>query len=134
MSGDAKKTARVLGVGGLFFKSPDPTKLLAWYAKWLGLGDGKSSVEFAAGTLPPTAFTVWSPFPANTDYFKPSSRDFMFNLVVDDLDAALGQVHLGGAQVVGDVEEHEYGRFGWFVDPDGNKVELWQPASPSEKR
>ncbi|HZI84645.1 MAG TPA: VOC family protein [Casimicrobiaceae bacterium] len=119
--------ARVLGFGGLFFKSPDPGRLLAWYAKWLGFGDGKSSVEFAASALPPRAFTVWSPFPGNTDYFRPSTREFMFNLIVDDLDGALGQVHLGGAQVVGEVEEHEYGRFGWFVDPDGNKVELWEP-------
>ena len=132
MTGGAKRTARVLGLGGLFFKSPDPQKLLAWYAKWLGLGDGKASVEFAAGRLPAPALTVWSPFPANTDYFTPSTRDFMFNLVVDDLDAALGQVHLGGAQVVGEVEEHEDGRFGWFVDPDGNKVELWQPAAAGE--
>jgi predicted enzyme related to lactoylglutathione lyase len=58
----------------------------------------------------------------------------MFNLVVDDLDGALGQVHLGGAQVVGEVEEHEYGRFGWFIDPDGNKVELWQPSTPENER
>ena len=134
MTRGSNRTARVLGLGGLFFKSPDPQKLLAWYAKWLGLGDGKASVEFPSGSLPPSALTVWSPFPANTDYFKPSTRDFMFNLVVDDLDAALGQVHLGGAQVVGEVEEHEYGRFGWFVDPDGNKVELWQPSSPETER
>jgi predicted enzyme related to lactoylglutathione lyase len=119
-----KGTARVVGFGGLFFKSPDPEKLLAWYAKWLGIGDGKSSVEFEG--LPAHAFTVWSPFLANTDYFQPSNREFMFKLIVDDLDGALGQVHLGGAQVVGEVEEHEYGRFGWFVDPDGNKVELWE--------
>ncbi len=128
-----KNSARVLGVGGLFFTSPDPQKPLAWYAKWLGMGDGMASVEFPAGSLPSMALTVWSPFPADTDYFKPCTRDFMFNLIVDDLDAALGQVHLGGAQVVGEVEEHEYGRFGWFVDPDGNKVELWQPATPGEQ-
>jgi predicted enzyme related to lactoylglutathione lyase len=126
--------AKVVGVGGLFFKSPDPGRLLAWYAKWLGMGDGKSSIEFQAGELAGHAFTVWSPFPANTDYFAPSRKDFMFNLIVDDLDAALGQVHLGGAQVVGEVEEHEYGRFGWFIDPDGNKVELWEPSSSPPDR
>src|SRR5439155_1300316 len=71
--------ARALGLGGLFFKSPDPERLLAWYAKWLGIGDGKSSVEFAANALPARGFTVWSPFPANTDYFTPSKREFMFN-------------------------------------------------------
>ena len=84
--------------------------------------------------MPQRSFIVWSPFPEATDYFRPSAREFMFNLIVDDLDAALGQVHLGGAQVVGEVEEHEYGRFGWFVDPDGNKVELWQPAPQGSER
>ena len=58
----------------------------------------------------------------------------MFNLIVDDLDGALGQVHTGGAQVVGEIEEHEYGRFGWFIDPDGNKVELWEPPLRTETR
>jgi predicted enzyme related to lactoylglutathione lyase len=121
--------AKVVGVGGLFFKSPDPGRLLAWYAKWLGIGDGKSSIEFQANQMPQHGLTVFSPFPASTDYFAPSRKEFMFNLIVDDLDGALGQVHLGGAQVVGEVEEHEYGRFGWFIDPDGNKVELWEPSS-----
>ena len=86
--------ARVVGFGGLFFKSPDPERLLAWYAKWLGIGDGKSSVEFQASASPQRSFIVWSPFPDKTDYFAPSTREFMFNLIVDDLDGALGQVHL----------------------------------------
>ena len=122
--------AKVVGLGGLFFRSPDPDKLLAWYAQWLGVGDGKSSIEFSPADMPANGFAVFSPFPADTDYFAPSARQFMFNLVVDDLDGALGQVHLGGCQVVGEIEEHEYGRFGWFIDPDGNKVELWQPPLP----
>ena len=104
--------AKVLGLGGLFFKSPDPEKLLAWYSQWLGIGDGKNSIEFLPQAMPANGFTVWSPFPANTDYFSPSDHRFMFNLIVDDLDEALGQVHLGGGQVVGEIEEHEYGRFG----------------------
>jgi len=99
-------------------------------ARRLGIGDGKNSVEFRPQSMPANGFTVWSPFPANTDYFAPSNHHFMFNLIVDDLDEALGQVHLGGGQVVGEIEEHEYGRFGWFIDPDGNKVELWQPPLP----
>ncbi len=64
--------AKVLGLGGLFFKSPDPQRLLAWYAQWLGVGDGVASIEFQAQTMPASGFTVWSPFPANTDYFAPS--------------------------------------------------------------
>jgi len=118
--------AKVVGFGGLFFKSTDPERLLAWYAKWLSMGSGQSSVEFKPASVPDRGFTIWSPFGANTDYFAPSSRAFMFNLIVDDLDGALAQVHAGGAQIVGEIEEHEYGRFAWFMDPDGNKVELWQ--------
>src|SRR5262249_56437458 len=103
--------AKVLGVGGLFFKSPDPERLLAWYAKWLGIGDGKSSVEFPANALPAHGLTVWSPFPANTHYFAPSRKEFMFHLVLDDLESALGQGHLGGAPAVGEVEVPDHGPF-----------------------
>ena len=71
-----------------------------------------------------------SPFKQTTGYFAPSRREFMFNLVVDDLEGALKQVGDGGATIVGDIQSFDYGRFGWFLDPDGNKVELWQPAVP----
>src|SRR5258708_40127258 len=120
--------ARVVGFGGIFFKSPDPERLLAWYAKWLGIGDGKSSVEFQASALPPRSFIVWSPFPGKTDYFRPSTREFMFNLIVGDLAGALGQVHLGGAQLVSEGEEQQYGRLGRVDGPDGIKCGLGQPS------
>jgi predicted enzyme related to lactoylglutathione lyase len=124
--------AKVLGVGGLFFKSPDPVKLQGWYAKWLGIevqGDqGMSFAMFQPGTMPADGYTVWSAFESGTTYFAPSTKEFMFNLVVDNLEAALQQVAAGGAQVVGEMQKSEYGNFGWFMDPDGNKVELWQPA------
>jgi predicted enzyme related to lactoylglutathione lyase len=71
---------------------------------------------------------VFSPFKDSTEYFAPSTRDYMFNLVVDDLDGALRQVAEAGAALAGDVQDYSYGRFGWFIDPDGNKVELWQPS------
>ena len=125
--------AKVLGVGGIFFKSPDPVKLYQWYSRWLGLDvdleSGKTFVVFQPGTMPKSGYTVWSPFEATTNYFAPSDRAFMFNLVVDNLAEALQQVTTGGAQVVGEIEQTEYGRFGWFLDPDGNKVELWEPPS-----
>ena len=79
--------------------------------------------------MPKNGFTVWSAFRFSTDYFAPSSKEFMFNLVVDDLRDALKQVKDGGAQIIGEIEEYEYGKFGWFMDPDGNKVELWEPAT-----
>jgi len=123
--------ARVLGVGGIFFKSPDPAALGSWYARWLGLRVAEwGGVIFEPGAMPPGAVTVWSPFKETTDYFAPSEKGFMFNLVVDDLDAALAQVAEGGASVTGQGAEFN-GRFGWFIDPDGNKVELWEPAAPA---
>jgi predicted enzyme related to lactoylglutathione lyase len=120
--------AKALGVGGIFFKSPDPEKLMDWYTHWLNLpaGDG-GAIMFLPATMPENGATVWSPFKADTTYFEPSGHEFMFNLVVDNLDEALQQVLAGGATQVGGVEEASYGRFGWFMDPDGNKVELWQP-------
>lgn len=120
--------ARVLGVGGVFFRSHDPKALGDWYQKWLGVPvEPWGGVAFKPDSLPAGGYTVWGPFPKDTEYFDPPAREFMFNLMVDDLDGALVQVREGGAEIVGRVEESEFGRFGWFIDPDGNKVELWQP-------
>ena len=120
--------AKVLGIGGIFFKSEEPGKLAAWYKKWLGFDiESGFSASFHHNSLPEGSFTVWAPFQDSTDYFEPSGKEFMVNLVVDDLINALVQVKTGGAQVLDDVREHEYGMFGWFIDPDGNKIELWQP-------
>ena len=124
--------AKVLGVGGVFFTSPDPQRLYAWYARWLGVDvSAQPGVLFLPGAMPEGGGTVWSIFPETTDYFAPSKRPFMFNLVVDDLEGALRQVREGGAEVVDTIERFDYGSFGWFLDPDGNKVELWQPATGS---
>jgi predicted enzyme related to lactoylglutathione lyase len=121
--------AKVLGVGGIFFRSGDPEGLIRWYHDHLGiLAEHPGGASFPPAAMPPGAFTVWSPFREDNEYFEPSRREFMINLVVDDLDGALAQVRAGGAELVGEVQSYEYGRFGWFVDPDGNKVELWQPA------
>ncbi len=90
-----------------------------------GSDDG---VAFAPVDMPAGSFTVLAVFSEKTAYFEPSYNGFMFNLIVDDLDGALAQVADGGAEIVGEPVEYDYGRFGWFVDPDGNKVELWQPA------
>ena len=123
--------AKVLGIGGIFFKSPDPQRLYQWYSQWLGLTveleAGVSFVSFFPLTMPKNGYTVWSAFECSTTYFSQSENDFMFNLVVDNLEVALRQVKAGAAQVVGEVEKNAYGQFGWFMDPDGNKVELWEP-------
>lgn len=121
--------ARVLGVGGVFFKTDDRKKLAAWYEKWLSLPLSENfSGTFKPNMMPEAGLTVWGPFERSTTYFDPSTKEFMINLVVDDLDGALGQVKEGGATIVGEIVEYDYGRFGWFIDPEQNKIELWEPS------
>lgn len=128
--GQGEPMARILGVGGVFFRARNPEKLGDWYKEWLGVPiSHPHGAIFKHDSLPPGGFTVWAPFDQDTTYFNPSEREFMFNLIVDNLDDALLQVQEGGARVVGEIEEHEFGRFGWFLDPQGNKVELWQPTT-----
>ena len=121
--------AKVLGIGGIFFKSENPKQLAKWYEKWLGIEIDSSftGTVFNSENMPAKSYTVWSPFEAKTEYFEPSKNSYMINLIVDDLAGALNQVQQGGGTLVGKPEEHEYGHFGWFIDPEGNKVELWQP-------
>ena len=121
--------AKVLGVGRVFFKSPDPKRLYDWYAKWLGMEFQNLGTAFNPKSMPANGQTVWSAFDSKTDYFAPSEKEFMFNLIVNNKEEALRQVEEGGALIVGRVEELGYGSFGWFMDPDGNKVELWEPKS-----
>ena len=89
---------------------------------------------FKPDAMPPNAVTVWSVFPIRTRYFRPSRAPLMLNFVVDDVDEALCQVELAGGTLVGQPKGSAYGRFGWFVDPDGNKVELWQPPPAPDRK
>jgi predicted enzyme related to lactoylglutathione lyase len=121
--------ARVLGVGGVFFKASAPASLASWYATHLGIEmhPAFSGTVFKPQDQPQGGYTVWSAFERDTKYFEPSTQDYMVNLIVDDLAAALAQVKSGGATLHGEPQELEFGLFGWFSDPEGNKVELWQP-------
>jgi predicted enzyme related to lactoylglutathione lyase len=122
--------AKVLGIGGIFFRSPDPAALCAWYRKWLGVEAAPPyGANFEPAAVPPGGLTVWAPFPRDTAYFGGSGQTFMINLLVDDVRAALAQVRAGGAVVAEKIEDFDYGSFGWFTDPDGNRVELWQPKA-----
>jgi predicted enzyme related to lactoylglutathione lyase len=114
---------RVIGVGGIFIKSADPARLRDWYQKHLGI-----PVESWGGTAftgPGT--TVWNIFEAGSNYFSPSQAQFMVNYRVDKLRPLIDALRAEGCQVDDKVEESEYGKFGWVVDPDGNKIELWEP-------
>ena len=123
--------AKVLGVGGVFFKSADPAALRAWYGRVLGLEIGEWGAFFTAvaAAEQPGAGTVYSPFSATTDYFAPSTHDFMINLMVDDLDGVLARAAEAGVEPVKRQDE-AYGRFAHVMDPEGRKLELWEPKAP----
>ncbi len=125
---------RVTGIGGIFFKAQDPEKLKAWYLEHLGMQpDAHGAVVFEwceSERLEAKGQTVWSPFPANTKYFEPSPAQFMINYRVADLNLLLEQLRSEGVTVDERVEEYEYGRFGWIMDPEGNRIEPWEPPKP----
>jgi predicted enzyme related to lactoylglutathione lyase len=117
----------VLGIGGIFFKARDPKALAAWYREHLGVpvDAGQTYGAFASAAAGESA--VWSTFPADTKYFGTGPSPFMVNYRVRDLDALLAQLRAAGVTVDDRVEDYDYGRFGWAVDPEGNRFELWQP-------
>ncbi len=121
---------RVTGIGGLFFKCKDPEKTKEWYKKHLGLPVNEWGATFAwrdNDHPDKDCYTAWSPFPADTKYFGPSQKDFMFNYRVENLEELLKLLAREGVEIVGKIEEYEYGKFGWIMDPEGNKIELWEP-------
>jgi predicted enzyme related to lactoylglutathione lyase len=122
--------AKVLGVGGVFFKARDGAALSEWYGRVLGLDFadwGGVIFEPEAAASHPGAATVLASFPADTDYFQPSSRDFMINLMVDDMDSVLASCARHGVPVLKRLDDEANGRFAHIVDPEGLKLELWQP-------
>ena len=121
--------ARITAVGGVFFKSPDPKALAAWYQNTLGI-----AVESWGGAMIGTegggpGYAVWSPHSKDSDHFEPSKREFMLNFAVDDLDAFLAGLEAKGVAVNGRQEMEGMGKFAWILDPDGTKIELWQPPA-----
>jgi len=124
---------RVTGIGGVFFKSKDPKKLGEWYRTHLGMNvEEWGGVAFRWATPENEAgigSTIWSPFKEDTEYFEPSKASFMINYRVEDLHAVLAQLRSEGCEVDARVEESEYGKFGWVMDPEENRLELWQPPA-----
>jgi catechol 2,3-dioxygenase-like lactoylglutathione lyase family enzyme len=119
--------ARVIGLGGIFFKARDPDALRDWYREHLGLEVGDwGGVAFGEDPSRP-GFASWSPFEHDTTYFLPSEKPWMLNFRVDDLDALLAQLRAAGQPVDERVKESEWGKFGWVMDPEGTRIELWEP-------
>lgn len=122
---------RVTGIGGIFFKAKDPTALSAWYRDHLGLDvtEWNGAIFQWGGEGSEPGMTIWSPFAADTTYMAPSTASFMINFRVADLEALLAALRAEGCDVVDRTETSEQGRFGWVIDPEGNKVELWEPPA-----
>ena len=120
---------QVTGIGGIFFKARDPARMAAWYREHLGIRseDGHTDFVWREHDQPNRiGRTIWSLFPADTDYFGPASTPFMINYRVSNLERMLEQLRVAGISV-DKVEDHAYGRFAWITDPEGNRIELWEP-------
>lgn len=119
---------RVTGIGGLFFKTKDPKKTKEWYQTHLGFNtDDWGCTFWWKDNDGNKASTQWSPFKDDTSYFEPSQKDYMFNYRVENLEELLIELKKEGVTIVGEMQEYEYGKFGWILDNDGNKIELWEP-------
>ncbi len=126
----AEPAGHVTGVGGLFVRSKDPKALAAWYRDVLGITLqpwGGALLRYDAPGHPEVL--VWSPFPQSTTYMAPSTREFMIDFAVDDLDAILARAQAKGVAVLKRDNSDPNGRFAWILDPDGAKIELWQPKA-----
>ena len=128
---------RVTGIGGIFFKSQDPEATRKWYADHLGLSDSKygSMFEWRHADKPEVkATTVWSAFAADTKYFEPSNKEYMINFRVENLEWLLGELKKEGIEQIGAMQDSEYGKFAHIVDPEGNKIELWEAVDEVDEK
>jgi predicted enzyme related to lactoylglutathione lyase len=118
---------RAVGIGGVFFKAKHADSLCQWYVDMLGLPEDDEGVWFASRDETPGARTVFAAFESDSDYFGKSQQQFMINFRVQNLDALLERLREAGVEILPKREEYDYGRFAWIVDPEGNRVELWEP-------
>jgi catechol 2,3-dioxygenase-like lactoylglutathione lyase family enzyme len=128
----AAQRGRILGIGGVFFKSANHLQMRDWYSKHLGLADSGHGVMLPwreHDDPQKEQVTVWTVFPASTEYLNPSPAPFMINYIVDDMDALLERLKQEGVKIDPKRMDESYGRFAWIYDLDGNKIELWQPLT-----
>jgi predicted enzyme related to lactoylglutathione lyase len=126
---------RVTGLGGFFFKARDREGLMKWYRDRLGIEAESWGTMFRwkePENPEKTGYTVWSPFAADTKYFDPSGSPFMVNYRVADLEGLLAALKEEGVEIVGEMAKEENGKFAWVLDPEGNKIELWEPVDSDQ--
>lgn len=122
---------KVTGIGGVFFKCKDPKKITEWYKTHLGLNTNDYGATFEwreEDDSSKKGSTTWSPFAESTKYFEPSAKEFMINYRVADLEALVDELKKQGVTIVDNIESFDYGKFVHILDPEGNKIELWEPA------
>jgi predicted enzyme related to lactoylglutathione lyase len=127
---DNSKMKRVTSIGGIFFKCKDPKKMREWYQVHLGLNTNKYGAVFEwrqGADSSKKGFTQWSPFSETTKYFEPSTKDFMINYRVENMEGLVEQLKIEGVSVVDKIESYDYGKFVHILDEEGNKLELWEP-------
>lgn len=126
-----KEKKKVTGIGGIFFKCQDPEKMKEWYGENLGLATNEygSMFEFRESDNPEKkAYLQWSPFSEKTKYFEPSQKEFMINYRVENIEDLVKELKAAGVEVLDDIESYDYGKFVHIMDPEGNKIELWEPV------
>lgn len=122
---------KVTGIGGIFFKSANPEEISKWYYQHLGLEPNEygSLFEYREGSNPDQkAYAQWGPFKNDTEYFEPSKKEFMINFRVQNIEEIIERVKKEGITVTQEIETYEYGKFAHIMDPEGNKIELWEPV------
>ena len=127
---ETQEKKKVTGIGGIFFKCKDPGKMREWYKTHLGLNTNQYGTVFEwrqGADTTKKGFTQWSPFKETTKYFEPSTKDFMINYRVENLEALIDQLKKENVTIVDSIEMVEYGKFVHIMDADGNKIELWEP-------
>ena len=126
-----KNNKKVTGIGGIFFKSKNPNEIREWYKNNLGLVTNEygSLFEFALADRPnEKGYLQWSPFENSTDYFNPSDKEFMINYRVENIEELVAELKKSGVIVLDEIESFEYGKFVHILDPENNKIELWEPV------
>ncbi|MEZ5045642.1 MAG: hypothetical protein R2831_01475 [Chitinophagaceae bacterium] len=130
------KTNTITGIGGIFFKSKNPKELKAWYQKHFHIDTDQFGFMFESYDInhpQKKVYTQWSPFSSTTNYFEPSTKEFMINYRVENLDDVISELKNHGVSFIDEMESYEYGKFIHLLDPEGNKIELWEPIEMPTK-